>query len=244
MTATPRRRLARATVWSIIGTAINLGASMLASIAIARLLGAVAFGAFAIIRATFVTAAFVVGMSLVAAMTRTVADLRVTDPQRAGRAIGLYTNVVLLMSVAIAAACIVFATPLARQIGSSELANELALCSPYIVFASVSAIQLGALNGLHAFETASVLLALEGIGTAVLIVIAAHFYGLTGSMFGIVIASALFCIGGRAALEKSCRKQGIAIRHRGVAGEMPLVRDVLLPSLLFAAFPAGGVPTH
>lgn len=234
-TATPRRRLARATVWNLGGTAISLGSSMLASIAVAWLLGAVDFGAFSIIRATFLTATFLVGMSLVAAMTRTVADLRVTDPARAGRVIGLFTNVVLLTGAAATAACVAFAVPLARQVGSSGLASELALCSPYVVFASVSAIQIGALNGLDAFAPAGAVLAFEGLATALATVIAAHFYGLTGAVFGIVIAAALTCIAGRAALAQRCRERGIVIRHRGVAGEMPFVRDLLLPSVLFAA---------
>src|SRR5687768_5285229 len=92
-----RARLARATVWMLVGSGLNQAFAMLASIGTARILGKVAFGEFGAVRSTVMTMAVLAGGGLGLATTRYVAALRHQDPERAGRLIRLVLSMAWAM---------------------------------------------------------------------------------------------------------------------------------------------------
>jgi O-antigen/teichoic acid export membrane protein len=168
------------------------------------------------------------------ATSRAVAGLRQTEPERAGRVIGLLLNLGLITSLAAMLLAIAFAEPIARYFGAPQLAHVFTVSAPYIVFASVSAVQIGALNGLEAFAPAATLLAIEGVLTGVIIAAAASVGGVAGAVAAIVAAAAVACVARGCLLATTCRAQRIAIRRRDVSAEIPFVRSLVFPSLAFA----------
>jgi O-antigen/teichoic acid export membrane protein len=230
--ATPRERLARASFWTMAGAAVQLCSGMLTSIAAARILGPLHFGELAITRTTLFTAAMIAGANLGLSASRAVAALARTDPQRAGRVIGLLFNLAVLTSGGATLLCVLLAGPIARQLAAPHLRTAIAVSAPYIVFASLSAVQTGILIGLDAFRSAGSLLALEGFLTMLLLVGAAYRGGVVGAVAGIVVATAIAFLVRRDVLAARCRGHGIVVQHRGVTGEFPLIRDLVVPAVI------------
>src|SRR5438270_4978153 len=166
-------RLARAGFWTVAGMGTHLAAGMIASVVTARILGPLHFGELSMTRTTLFTITLLAGANVGVATSRAVAS-QLADPAAAGRLIGLFFNVAIVTSGVAAALCILFAAPIARQLGAPQLNAAFAVSAPYVVFASLSAVQIGALTGLQAFKAAGTLAALEGVVTALLLVSAAY----------------------------------------------------------------------
>jgi O-antigen/teichoic acid export membrane protein len=101
-----RVRYLTAAIWSIAGLGIGRGATFVASMFTARLLGAEAFGGFAIVQSTVSIAATLAGAGLGVTASRHVAEFRVRDPQRAGRILGLSAAVAVISGAILALATI------------------------------------------------------------------------------------------------------------------------------------------
>jgi len=221
-----RARLSRAGLWTIGGTAVHMAFGVLASILAARILGATHFGELSIVRTTFFTVTLLTGASLGTASSHIVAKLHGSDPERTGRVIGLLLNFVLVTGVAAMVAGVMLAGWVARKFGAPQLTGIFTATAPYIVFASLSAVHIGVLTGLEAFGAASMLLALEGVLTGIMIVIAAHLNGVAGAALAMMVAAALTLAGRNRVLKHECRRRGIVIHHRHVGAEFPLIRAV------------------
>ena len=231
--ANPRAQLARGTIWTMAGTGGHLAAGVIASVAAARILGPLRFGELAITRTTLFTIMLLAGASIGVATSRAVASMAGSDPERAGRVIGLLFNAVLATSIVATLICIVLAAPIARLVGAPQLATVLAVSAPYIIFTSLSAVQTGALTGLHAFEAAGSMLAFEGVLTGALLISAAYAGGIIGAVAAMVAASAIAFLARGRILAAVGRRHGVVVRHRGVAAELPLIRTLVIPSVLF-----------
>jgi O-antigen/teichoic acid export membrane protein len=88
-----RARFARGAFWSLLGMGIAQGLALVAAIITARLLGKVAFGEFGMVTGTVGAFGILAGLGLGLTATKYVAEHRSTDPVRAGRILGLSTQV-------------------------------------------------------------------------------------------------------------------------------------------------------
>lgn len=232
MSSTHRDRLARGSFWNVGGVAIQMLGAMLAGIAAARILGPVQFGALGIARTTLTLLNTLAGVNLGMATSRAVADVRSTDPDRAGRLIGLLLNVTTIASALAAAACLLLASPIARRAGAPELAIPIAVSTIAIVFMTAGGVQVGALQGFEAFGRAGRLIAFEGLLIAMFMVIGAWLGGVTGAVGGIVAATICSFAVKRYVLLAACRARGVTIRHRGVRAELPILWKLVLPVVI------------
>ena len=85
--------LLRGVPWVLIGSVVSQGSTLLCGVIGARILGKNAFGQFGIVQSTALTVASVAGAGLGVTATRYVAELKHTDPNRAGRLVGLVSMV-------------------------------------------------------------------------------------------------------------------------------------------------------
>ena len=83
------RRFAKGVMWSFIGAVISQSLTLLASIPVARMLGANGYGELGIIQSTLAMFALFAGTSLGFTATKYVSELEETNPERAGKLIGL-----------------------------------------------------------------------------------------------------------------------------------------------------------
>ena len=80
-----RRRFVSGTIWSALGTTVSRGCLVLSMIFVARGLGREAFGALGIIQSTVAMLQVLAGLGMGLTATRYIAEMRRTDPARAGR---------------------------------------------------------------------------------------------------------------------------------------------------------------
>lgn len=212
-----------------------MAAGMGGSIAAARILGTSRFGELGITRSTMTTFTLLAGANLGVATARAVSALRENDKERAGRVIGLLFRVCLILSIAVSALAVLLAAPLATHLGAPHLTGALALSAVFIVLASTNAVQIGTLNGFEDFRSSGRLVALEGVLIALLMTVGARLFGVTGAIAGMIVAGGIAFVTKSRAIARICRRDGLVIRHRGLSDEMPLVRTLVLPTLLLGA---------
>jgi O-antigen/teichoic acid export membrane protein len=81
-------RLARGVFWSMAGAMISRGLMLVATVAVARLLGKTGYGELGMIQSTVGMFGVFAGFGLGLTATKHVAELRQSDPIRAGRILG------------------------------------------------------------------------------------------------------------------------------------------------------------
>jgi len=82
-------RLARGVFWSMAGAVISRSLMLAATVLVARMLGKTGFGELGMIRTTVGMFGVFAGFGLGLTATKHVAEFRRSDPDRAGRIIGL-----------------------------------------------------------------------------------------------------------------------------------------------------------
>jgi hypothetical protein len=82
-------RLSRGIFWSMAGSVISRGLMLCATVLVARMLGKTVYGELGMIQSTVGMFGVFAGFGLGLTATKHVAEFRQSDPERAGRIIGL-----------------------------------------------------------------------------------------------------------------------------------------------------------
>ncbi len=226
-------RLLTGTFWNGLALALNQGGTFLGSIIVARLLGQVAFGEYAIVLATLMSISVLAQTGLAFAATKYVAEFRSVDPLRTGRIVGLC----LVLGPALAALCalgVALAAPWVAQpaLGSAKLALPLAVGAVFIFFYAANSYQVGALTGLERYRALVVPGAVCMLLTLAAIIAGAKMGGVTGAVAGLSAATAIRWYLHQRTLKSECQKAGIAIASVGIWREAPLLYGFALPAAL------------
>ena len=186
---TVRRRFASAVIWNILASVVSRSMVLLATIGCARFLGKAGFGQFGIVQSTATMVSTLATLGLGITATRYVADLRETDPQRAGRIIGLTWTVTAISGFSLALISIVSARPVARlMIHDSELTASIRIASALVFLNAMLAYQNGALAGFEAFRRLARINVISGILSLPIVLIGVWRWGLNGAIAGTAIS--------------------------------------------------------
>lgn len=139
-----RKRVATGAIWSLVGAGLASGLTMLSNIGCARMLGPISYGQLGIVLVTtnLFTNLFTSGLNMTA--TRYVAGYRDSEPDRAGKIIGLstVTSVVVGLMIAVLICCL--APWMSRDVlKASGLSSALMLGATAMFFAAVNGSQTG-----------------------------------------------------------------------------------------------------
>jgi len=185
-----RARFALAAFWSLAGAILSRGFLLAASIVCARLLGEAGFGALGMIQSTVGMFGVLAGLGLGLTSTKYVAEFRRSDPERAGRILGLSATAAFFAGLLMAAALILAAPLLSRTVlAAPSLVGPLALGAGLVFFGAINGAQTGALAGLEAFATIARVNLWSGILSFPLIVFGVWSGGIAGAIAGMVAAS-------------------------------------------------------
>jgi len=229
-------RLYHGTLWSLAGTVAAQGSVVLASVLIARLLGKEQFGALAIVQNTAGVLGIFAGIGFGTTCTKYVAQLRTTDPERAGRIVGLSTAVTILLAGLFAAVLLMAAPWLASNtLAAPKLAGELRVASLLLFFTALSGAQSGTLAGLEAFKNLAALNLVRGVTALPLSVAAAWLWGVRGAIWSLTAAAAVACILGHIEVRRACSLAGIRITLAHGAAERSVVWHFSIPAALAGA---------
>lgn len=228
-----RKRFARGVSWSLITAVVTQGSSLLASVIAARLLGQRDFGALGLIQSTLGMFGVFAGMGLGLTTTKYVAEFRLSDPQRAGRIVACTTAVAALTGILATTVVILLGPALATHtLHAPELMWQLRIASALIFFNTLTGAQVGALAGFEAFRTIARASLVSGLITFPLIVGGVYTGGLSGAVWGIMLAAAVPALISRKVLLDECRRNGVEMNYRGAWGERKILWAFSLPAFL------------
>jgi O-antigen/teichoic acid export membrane protein len=228
-----RSRFARGAIWSLIGTLISQGLTLLAFIVTARFLGKAGLGELGIVNSTVGVFGTFAGLGLGLTTTKYVAEFRTKDAERAGRIIGLTSMIAAASSGLVAIGICLFAHPVATHIlNAHELAEELRIGSLLLLLNTMNGVQTGTLSGLEAFREIAQANCLRGLIAFPLMIIGVVSWGLPGAVWGLVASSAVAWSLNHLFLRKKCRKAGISPHVSGIRHEFPILWSFSLPASL------------
>lgn len=182
-------RIFRAAYWSLVGAVCSRGLTFVASIILARTLNIEDFGAFSLVQSTlaFLAVFSTAGLGLTA--TKFVAQHRSIRPHEAQQFIHHTLILAAISGTLVACASFFFASTLARQVfGSSELADDLRIASPFLLFSAIAGVQTGVIVGLEQFRTLAAANTVRSGLQLLLMALGAYYWGVLGAIGGQVTA--------------------------------------------------------
>jgi len=231
-----RRRLLAGAGWAGVGTVASRGLVVLAAMALARLLGTVAFGEYGMLASTIGLASALAeaGMGLTA--TRQMAQLRAGDRARAGRVVAL-AFVVAGGGAVLNAGLLVLLAPwlAARALAAPHLAPWLALSAVPVVFGVLLSVQAATLDGCEAFRSKASLSVAGGILQAVTVVAGGYLGGVGGALWGLAAATGATFLVAQRAVRAEWAEHGIAFDLEGAWREWRILGEFSAPTFLIQA---------
>lgn len=229
-------RLARGAFWSLVGAVIGRGLGLVSSVIVARILGKTGFGELGIIQSTVGMFGTFAGFGLGMTATKFISEYRSTDPGRAGRIRGLSSAVAWITS-GLTSTIFFFMVPwlAERTLAAPHLAGLLQISSIFLFLTSINGAQTGALSGFEAFKTAAKISLFSGLANLPLMVGGVYVAGITGAVWGMIIATWLNWLLNHLAIRHECAKQGVPYSYKGCWKEHPAIWKFSLPSVLGAA---------
>ncbi len=183
-------RLLTGTFWNGVSSALNQGGAFLGSVVVARLLGQIAFGQYAIVLTTLMSVAVLAQTGLAFAATKYIAEFRTVDPARTGRILGLCAIFGPVVAVVFALSMAIAAPWVARPVlGSQSLAVPLAVGAVFVIFYAANSYQVGALTGLERYRALAAPAAVCTLLTIVFVALGAKYGGVTGAIAGLSLAA-------------------------------------------------------
>jgi O-antigen/teichoic acid export membrane protein len=229
-------RLARGTFWSLIGTVLARGLSVLASIVVARHLGKEGFGELGIIQSTVLNLSVFAAYGLGMTATKHIAEFRSIDPERAGRILALSGATAAVAGAVLAGGLVVCAHWMAERIlAAPHLDALLRVGALFLFLSALNGAQTGALAGFEAFRTIARVNLLTGIATFVCMVGGVLLSGLSGAVWGLVISTAVGWLVAHLAVRQEAARYGVPLSFRGICREIPILRSFSLPAILASA---------
>jgi O-antigen/teichoic acid export membrane protein len=228
-----KARFVRGVRWNLVAAVAAQGSAYLVNIVLARILLRQAFGEYAIIQNTILTASMIAQVGTGLTANKYVAEFRSTDKERVGRIIGMCFLVSGITSLILALLMIAGAQPLARvMLASSELAPSLMLGAGILVFIGINGSQLGALAGLESYRPLAVAASISALVSVVLATIGAMTGSLNGALTGLLVASAVQWLITRLTLNRELAKQSIRLSIRNLGKEREILLRFAIPASL------------
>lgn len=222
--------------WSVLGTTCSRGGVVAGNIIAARLLGRERFGEFAIIQSTIAMLVVVAGAGVGSTAAKYVAELRYTDPARAGRILGMAFVFTCAVGSTMALGLLVAAPTLVATYGlgpSGVVAFRIGALM--LLASSMTGAQLGVLLGCHAFKSVAAVSAVGGLVTFAGLVVGTFYGGTLGGVAGITTGAVATCLAAQFAVRNENRSSGgVYIQFSGWRTEWPLLLKFSLPSALSA----------
>jgi O-antigen/teichoic acid export membrane protein len=228
-----RGRLAEGFFWTVLGSAIGQGLTLLASVFVGRMLGSAHYGELGIIQSTLSMFAIFTGSSIGITATKYVSEHKTSEPEKAGRILGLTLVAAAVVSAGLTAVLLGGASELARRVLSApHLAPQLRLASLILFLNGVNGAQTGALAGLEAFREIARVNLIRGFLSFPLLLLGTRMFGLTGAIVALILlALATFALT-HSALSRQVRANDMTVRYDRLFGEWPVLTQFSIPAVL------------
>jgi len=219
--------------WALVGSALAQAMSFAGSVLLARLLGASKFGELGIVISTATVFSTFAAMGLGVTASKHVAHYRVSDPERAGRMIGLALSTSAIAGAFVGVVLLGLAPLVSgRFLAAPHLASDIRLSSIMILTLALNGGQTGALSGFSAFKSLARANAIRATYIVPALYLGASRGGLRGAVLGYCLLGLLdFCVYQRI-LKSVCRRDNIRISFRFVREDWKVLIGFSVPVLI------------
>ncbi len=215
--------------WNIFGSVVSQGGTFLSMVILARVLGKELFGQFAMVQSTVIALTNLASLGLGITATKYVSQFRNTQPDRAGRIMGMSSSVALLASSCFSLLLVVFAPTLATD---GTLVPGLRLSAIYVFFVTLNGYQVGALIGMEAFGRIARIGIISG-PTAVIATWALAFrFGLSGAVLAQGLNAIFTWLLYQIAVKEECSQANIRVRYLGAWQERSALIRFSIPAVV------------
>jgi len=226
-------RLAKGMFWSMTGAVISRGLMLAASVLVARILGKTGFGELGMIRSTVGMFGVFAGFGLGLTAIKHVAEFRQSDPDRAGRIIGLSGLFAMITGGLMALGLFIFAPWLAEHtINAPHLTGVLRIGGLILFINALNGAQTGALAGFEAFWIIAYVNLFIGLISFPILVGGAYFGSLTGAVWALTINLGVNWLLNHLALRKEARRHKVPFSFRNCSREWSILWTFSLPAVL------------
>jgi len=228
-----RKRLLGGVGWATAGSCLGQGASLVASLVLARVLGRRVFGEYILIQSTVVALASFACLGLGVAATKYVSLYRRTDPARAGRILGLANMVAFLSGLIFSIGLAGLAPSLVPAgAGRAAVVDGLRWSAPYVFWMALNASQVGTLAGLERFRAAALIHTSNGFATLLATWLLTRGFGLKGAVVAQAAGAFFLWLQYHLAITAEIGRQGIAVSYRTAWSERSALALVSAPAAI------------
>jgi O-antigen/teichoic acid export membrane protein len=236
------RRFISGASWSIAGSVLSQGITLLTLVLVVRLLGKETYGQFVLIQSTLNMVGVFAGFGIGQTATRYIAALKLRDTRRLGHILALSQRTVFFFGAIMTGALALFSPQLASGVlNTPALAAPLSIAAFTVFFATLDGYQKSVLIGMEAMRTLANATVLGVAISAPVMLLAVHSYGLTGAAIGLVAGTMIQAGISLYLASREMKRFGIKPEPRECLREWPVLRDFALPALLAGALVA---PAH
>jgi O-antigen/teichoic acid export membrane protein len=227
------RRFAGGVAWNFVATVSMQGSTFLANLLLANLLGAPAFGRYALTLGTLQAIGGVAGLGLGTAATRFVAEWRTSDRERAGRFIGLCRAIAWIAALVAAGLLLVSADALSgRVLQTVEVAPMLRVGAIPAIAIVLSSVHAGALAGLEQYAALGRAALASGVAYVGGVVLGGWAGGANGAVIGLAASGVVQVLLLDAALRRAMRTLQLPVVRAEVGRERDILLHWVLPNLI------------
>lgn len=226
-------RFVQGAFWSLVGTVGSRLSAFIGAVVVARVLGQVGFGELAMIQSTIVLLGTFAGFGIGMTATKYVAELRLQDPERIGRIIGLTYWVSWTAGGFMALTCYVAAPWLAATtINAPHLAPEIRLASLLLLISAGFGPQTNILSGFQAFRAVAKITWWQALASLPVTVALVWFFGLRGVIVALIVTALLGAVFSAWFLKHEYRAAHVQPNFRDAWRERAVLWGFSLPAFL------------
>lgn len=193
-------------MWSLIGSAVGRGLSLIAGILVARFLGKELYGEFGIIKTTLIYIEIFSTFGLGFTATKYIADYKKGNQSRVSAVCNATLKITLATSGFMALMVLIFAKQIAVIIDAPHLYNTLRITAVGIIVNAINIAQIGVLSGFAEFKAIAKNTTIAGIITFILTVLLTYYWGLNGAVIALVLSYGTQCLLNNVSVRKCVRE--------------------------------------
>ena len=234
------KRLLHGAFWTGVGTIIAKGATVVASLCVAQFCGKTEFGEYGMVINTASMLSSVCGMGMGTTVVKYVSQLKVREPERAGRILAMATCLTWGMAIVCGILFLMGADIIASKVlAAPQLGNLLRLAVLGVMLGIFNEVQLASLVGCEAYEERAKISVATGILQAIMLILASKFLGLVGAVLAFSLAAGISVLVTTRLLIPVWKCYGLKRRFKGMMQEWRVLVGFSLPTvlLLWLGFP-------
>ncbi len=230
------RKFFNSAIWGVLGTAATYGSALLISIGVARILGIHDFGKFIILQTTINVTGIFAGLGLGATAGRYISTLRTTEKPRLSKILHITNTLIILFGAAILLIYILASSTIAdRVFNEKSIHQNLLIISPAIFLLTIDNYLKNILLGFENGKRFAICSCSGAACTAPVVLGGAFFFGLEGTVYGLVIGSIFQIVLSYLQVKACLREENFQIRSTGSRAEVATVLRYAVPTLLSTA---------